>query len=98
MKESPQALLSYERRVHEAMKFSTLLSPGVILSLSLSLSLSHTHTHTHTHTHSFSLLNRPNHYTTDETKNKYASFHSTEMKIPPKFPLNGMCQILLTTL
>ena len=92
MKESPQALLSYERRVHEAMNFSTLLSPGVILSLSLSL------IHTHTHTHSFSLLNRPNHYTTDETKNKYASFHPTEMKIPPKFPLNGMCQILLTPL
>ena len=91
MKDSPQALLAYEMGVHEAMNFSTLLSLELF-------SLSHTHTYTHTHTHSLSLLNRPNHHTNDETKNKYASFHPTEMKISPKFPLNGMCQIVLTPL
>ena len=97
MKDSPQALLAYEMGVHEAMNFSTLLSLE-LFSLSLSLSLSHTHIHTHTHRFSLSLLNRPNHHTNDETKNKYASFHPTEMKISPKFPLNGMCQIVLTPL
>ena len=91
MKDSPQALLAYEMGVHEAMNFSTLLSLELF-------SLSLTHTYTHTHTHSLSLLNRPNHHTNDETKNKYASFHPTEMKISPKFPLNGMCQIVLTPL
>ena len=91
MKDSPQALLAYEMGVHEAMNFSTLLSLELF-------SLSLTHTYTHTHRFSLSLLNRPNHHTNDETKNKYASFHPTEMKISPKFPLNGMCQIVLTPL
>ena len=93
MKDSPQALVAYEMGVHEAMNFSTLLALE-LFSLSLSLS----HTHTHCLSLSLSLLNRPNHHTNDETKNKYASFHPTEMKISPKFPLNGMCQIVLTPL
>ena len=86
------------------MNFSTLVSPGIAclslspslslsLSLFFSLSLSLSHTHSLSQTGQIIILPK-----NDEMKNKYAGFHPTEIKIPPKFQLNGICQIVLTHL